>query len=112
MDHIKLIGQDDFSLDEIRIIQDIATKHFSKISRMIENPTLTLKMKKHGKVLGTIAKKVKYSFHLKVVASDILISATEADWNLARSLHGVFENATSEIQKKIKKENRSWIQSK
>lgn len=112
MDHIRLIGQQDFSLDEIRIIQDIATKHFSKISRMLENPTLTLKMKKHAKVLGGLAKKIKYSFHLRVFARDILISASEADWNLAKSLHGVFENAISEIEKKIKKENRPWIQSK
>ena len=112
MDGIRFIGQEDFSLDEMRIIQDISTKHFTKISRMLQNPTLTLKMKKHGKILGVIAKKVKYSFHLKVAAIDILISASGADWNLAKGLHNVFENAMSEIEHKIKKEKKSWISNK
>ena len=112
MDGIRFIGQEDFSLDEMRIIQDISTKHFTKISRMLQNPTLTLKMKKHGKILGLLAKKIKYSFHLKVVGTDILISASQADWNLSRGLHGVFENAISEIEHKIKKEKKSWISNK
>ena len=112
MDGLRFIGQEDFSLDEMRIINEISNKHFVKISRMIDNPILTIKMKKHGKILGIIAKKVKYSFHLKVVGTDILISASQADWNLARGLHGVFENAISEIEHKIKKEKRSWTSNK
>ncbi len=112
MDGIKFVGQEDFSLDEMRIINDICAKSFVKVSRMIDSPMLTLKMKKHGKVLGALAKKVNYSFHLKVAGSDILISASQADWNLAKSLHGVFENAISEIEHKIKKEKKQWVSSK
>jgi len=112
MDGIKFVGQEDFSLDEIRIINDICAKSFVKISRMVDNPALTLKMKKHGKILGIIAKKVKYSFHLKVAGNEILISASQSDWNLAKSLHGVFENAISEIEHKIKKEKNQWNSNK
>ncbi len=99
MEPIQIIGMDSIEDDlEKGTINKIANDYYDKVQRMLKNITsITLHVKAHSK--GGKAK--KWDMRVKVIAPTRIFEAQESDWDLARSLHRVFNNVEKVIQHKL-----------
>lgn len=100
MQPIQIIGIDEIEDEfEKATINKLANEYYGKIERGINNITsVTLHIKKHSKG----GKTKKWDMRVRVNAPTKIFEAQESDWDLARSLHKVFNNIERELQHKLK----------
>ena len=85
-------------------VNKLVNEYSGKIERLVNNPLIVIQFKKYDKA----GKKVKYSIHARVDAPSLLASAEAADWDLARTLHKVFNKVESELKHKFKIEGSKF----
>ena len=84
--------------EEKPTVNKLVDEYFSKIQREIKNASLIVQFKKYNKE----GRRAKYSIHARVDAPSIICSAEASDWDLARTLHKVFNKVQNEIKHKYK----------
>lgn len=100
---IEFVGIKQLDEFEREIVNKLANRYYDKIKRTIKNTTsIILALKVHSKG-GT---KKKYSFKVKVVAPTRIFEASSSDWDLARTLHEVFNALQNEIKHKLHTDNQ------
>ncbi len=87
--------------DELKksTINKLTNEYYWKIQRLLNNTlSLTIHIKQHSKG----GKREKSDIRVRVIAPTRIFEAQESDWDLARTLHKVFENIIKEIQHTFK----------
>ena len=100
MEKIEVKGIENLNEDEKRILNKLSTEYYEKIKRELKNEvSLKIRLKEYKK--DNEKKRRKYSINLIVAAPTRVIEASYADWELAKTLHVVFEKAINEIEKRF-----------
>ena len=98
MEKIEARGFEILNEEEKRTFDKLANGYYDKIKRELKNDVrLEIKLKEYKK--DNEKKRRKYSINLIVAAPTRVIEASYADWDLAKTLHVVFEKAINEIEK-------------
>ena len=100
MEPIQIIGIDEIDDEfEKATINKLANEYYEKIQRGIKEFTsVTLHIKKHSKG----GKTKKWDMRVRITAPSQILEAQESDWDLAKSLHKVFNNIERELQHKLR----------
>ncbi|MBU0536659.1 MAG: hypothetical protein KKE20_06855 [Nanoarchaeota archaeon] len=99
MEEIQFKGVSELSKEEKEIVNKLSTEYYAKIKRKLHNDTsLQLHIKAHSKG----GERKKYSAHLRVIAPTKTLESKEDDWDLARTLHKVYKNMETEVNKTFK----------
>lgn len=102
-ERIQFIGLNDLESPEQDIVNKLATKYHDKIKRTIKKPTsLVVHIKQYTKE----GKSHKYSIHVRAIAPTRIFESTVSDWDLAKSLHKVFEEIEHEIHHQLKTDSQ------
>lgn len=99
-------------------VSEIATRYHDKIKRMVKNDTrLVVHVKVHGAHKdgchgedGPADKKLKYSIHLKVVAPTHVFESEDADFDIRKATHLVFDHVLNQVEHKF--HNQEGVASK
>ena len=99
MDKIQFIGMDEIKDDlEKSTIDKITNEYYGKIQDALREFTgIVIHLKQHSK-----GGKKKWDIRIRVNAPSKMFEAQESDWDLARTLHKVFQNLEREIEHKMK----------
>lgn len=84
--------------EEVPTVERLCAEYEKKIARHVPNPQFILQFKKHNDT----GKKVKYSIHCRLEAPQILAPSEAHDWDLATTLHKVFQKIEKELEHKFK----------
>lgn len=106
-ENITILGLENFDSIEKHKIMDYAKKFDDKLLRDAKG-LLIVHAKKHTKG----GRRVKYSFHVRLEAPEILISVQDDDWILATALHKVFEKVSNQFHHKFKTEGSNILRRK
>ena len=94
MEQIQYIVVSELKKEEQAIINDLCTEYYPKIKRILQNDlTLKVRVKSYNK-----GGKSKYSIHCHAEAPTKEFESEKADWDLARTLHKVFNALMAEIE--------------
>lgn len=95
MEEIRFTGLKELDEKERGVVNKLSAEYHEKIKRAIKNITsLHILIKIHKKT----GNRKKYDVHVTVVAPTRAIESKAADWDLARTLHMVFNRIEKEIQ--------------
>lgn len=103
MERISYIGLKKLNAPEIEIVRSITSKEYSRILRSFKDANLIIEIKEHD-AAGKAGKAKKYSIHMKVESPNCILTAEQADWDIARALHKTFNNLKNEINHRYKDE--------
>ena len=98
MSKIQYIGLKDFTEQEQELIKSLAIEYADKLERDIREFTLVINLKRHN----LAGKRIKFSFHTRLDAPSFILTSKADDWDLARTLHKIFEKIENEIKHKFK----------
>ena len=99
MEPIQIIGIDEISDEDKGIVNKLANEYYGKIRRTLNNEvSVKLHIKQHSKT----GNKHKSDIRVKVVAPTKVFEAQESDWDLARTLHRVFNNIERQLEHRIR----------
>ena len=99
MEPIQIMGIDELEGDEREVINRLINEHYNKIKRSLNEITsITVHIKQHSKG----GKRKKSDVRVRVDAPSQIFEAQESDWDLARTLHKVFENIQREMEHKLR----------
>ena len=98
MSKIQYIGLKEFSEQEQELIKSLAIEYADKLERHIREFTLVINLKRHN----LAGKRIKFSFHTRLDAPSFILTSKADDWDLARTLHKIFEKIENEIKHKFK----------
>lgn len=99
MEPIQIIGIDEISEEERDIVNRLSNEYYSKISRSLKNDiSIKLHVKQHSKE----GKRHKSDIRVKLNAPTRVFEAQESDWDLARTIHRVFNNIERQIQHRFR----------
>ncbi|MBI4448016.1 hypothetical protein HY643_03470 [Candidatus Woesearchaeota archaeon] len=95
---ISYIGANSLDSFEIAKLQDHLGSFSKKVGRHFEEGELIVTVKKYKKSGNT----PKFSIHLRLQAPNVLVTSTNADWDLARTINKVCEELENCIKHKFK----------
>ncbi len=90
----------DLNAVETQEVKRLSEQMYEKIERDLYGSKLVVDVHKFEKA----GARAKYSIHFRVEHPSTLLTAEEADWELAKALHKTISNLTEEIRKISKKE--------
>ncbi len=90
----------DLNAAETQEVKHLTEVAYDKILRDFKHAKLIVDVHKFVKA----GARAKYSIHLRLEDPSILLTAEEADWELAKALHKTIQNLSEEVRKKSKKE--------
>lgn len=94
-DVLQFVGVNDLSIEEQVAVNEVSTKEFEKIERMLNN---RVSMVVHVKLYTKQGGKNKYSLHVRVIAPTGEIESCKShDWDLMRALRKSFEDIQNQI---------------
>lgn len=94
-DVLQFVGVNDLSIEEQVAVNDVSTKEFEKIERMLNN---RVSMVVHVKLYTKQGGKNKYALHVRVIAPTGEIESCKShDWDLMRALRKSFEDIQNQI---------------
>lgn len=96
-ENVKIINLDEFDLNERQILDKLSKEYGPKIIRSVKNGLIILHPKKHEK-----GGRARYSINLRIETPEVLFGSKATDWDLARTLHKVFNKAENEVKKRFK----------
>ncbi len=97
---IRYVRLEDLDSFEIAEVKRLSEKNYKKIVRHkeLKDAELLIDVKTHR----TSGKRKKYSVHLKINSPNIILSVSQADWDLPRSLQKAFNNLHNSLVEKFK----------
>jgi len=99
MEPIQIKGIDELNDEEKNLVNTLANEYYGKIQRELKNATsISLHVKQHSKT----GNRHKSDIRIKVIAPTKIFEAQESDWDLARTLHKVFNNIERQIEHRIR----------
>ena len=102
MERVELEGIENLDKDQKYQLNKIVNHYFDKIKRVIKNDmTLFVKIKQY-ETAGKKDKAKKSSIQVIVKTSVKNLEASSSDWDLNRTLHGVFKKILAEIEHKFR----------
>ncbi|MBI2565061.1 hypothetical protein HYV79_03685 [Candidatus Woesearchaeota archaeon] len=105
---IQFVGLKDLSAPQQVLVNSLATAHYDKLKRELNNLT---SMVIHIKYYKKEGEKQKYSLHVRCIApTKIFESCKSHDWDLARAMHKSFEDLRRQIEHSLHN-NTSWKKS-
>src|SRR3989344_2083732 len=90
----------DLNAVETQEVKRLSEQTFDKVQRDLFHCKLIVDVHKFEKA----GARAKYSIHYRLEHPSILLTAEEADWELAKALHKASANLSEEIRKISKKE--------
>jgi ribosome-associated translation inhibitor RaiA len=98
MEEIQIIGIDEIGDEDKDIVNKLANEYYEKLKRAIKNEiSVRIHIKEHSKA----GKRHKSDIRVQLIAPTRRFDAQESDWDLARTLHKVFENIERQLQHKL-----------
>lgn len=96
---LQFVGLNDLAIEEQIAVNDLATKEFEKVEKMLHNKiSMVVHIKEYTKEGG----KNKYALHVRVIAPTGEIESCKSnDWDLVRALRKSFEDIQNQIQHKF-----------
>jgi len=96
---LQFVGLNKLAIEEQMTVNQLATKEFEKVERMLHNiVSMIVHIKEYAKEGG----KNKYSLHVRVMAPTAIIESCKSqDWDLTRALRKSFEDIQNQIQHKF-----------
>ncbi len=95
---INFIGLKELGDDEQERVKDMTTKYYEKFIRTLKETTsFSVHVKEYKKEGGN----TKYSIHVRINVPGKILEVEKADWDLARTLHKVFDAMENEIDHHI-----------
>ena len=99
---IQFIGLNELEGPEQDRVNALATEHYEKIKRLLNNATsLVIHIKPYNKS----GHSSKYSIHVRALAPTKTFEADKTDWDLARAMHKVFKALEKEIEHEFHSED-------
>jgi len=99
MEQIQITGIDEISEQDKALVNKLSNEYYDKFKRALKNEiSIKLHIKQHSKT----GKKHKSDVRVQLSAPTRIFEAQESDWDLARTLHKVFNNLERELQHKLK----------
>ena len=99
MEPIQIKGIDELNDEEKNLVNTLANEYYGKIQRELKNATsISLHVKQHSKT----GNRHKSDIRVKVIAPTKIFEAQESDWDMARTLHKVFNNIERQIEHRIR----------
>ena len=92
----------DLNVVETQEVKRLSEQTFDKVQRDLFHCKLIVDVHKFEKA----GARAKYSVHYRLEHPSTLLTAEEADWELAKALHKVGDNLLEEVRKKEKKMRR------
>ena len=102
---IQFKGLNELEAPEQDKVQALATEYYDKVKRLINNETfLHIHIKQYKKNASSTA---KYSVHVRAESpTKAIFEAEKADWDLARTIHKVFDALITEINHHFHKQSK------
>jgi len=102
MVRVQIAGIDELKKEEEFQFNKIVNHYYDKVERAIKNDfTLNIKVK-HYQRPESNDKNRKVSIQVQVMTSTRKLDATADDWDLNKTLHGVFKNLLNEIEHRFR----------
>ena len=99
MEPIQIKGIDELNDEEKNLVNTLANEYYGKIQRELKIATsISLHVKQHSKT----GNRHKSDIRVKVIAPTKIFEAQESDWDMARTLHKVFNNIERQIEHRIR----------
>ena len=95
MEPIQIIGIKELDSEEVNVVNTLASHYREKLERDLKNITSVVV---HIKTSHHEGKRKKYTIKARVVAPTKIFEASDTDWDLARTLHMVFNDLQRQIQ--------------
>jgi ribosome-associated translation inhibitor RaiA len=92
----------DLNAAETQEVKRLSEQAYEKVQRDLFGSKLVVDVHKFEKA----GARAKYSIHFRVEHPSTLLTAEEADWELAKALHKTIANLTEEVRKKARKETK------
>lgn len=89
----------DLNAAETQEVKRLTEVAYEKVLRDFKQSKLIVDVHKFEKA----GARAKYSIHLRLEDPSILLTAEEADWELAKALHKTIANLEEEVRKKSKR---------
>ncbi|MBD3313585.1 hypothetical protein GF345_04025 [Candidatus Woesearchaeota archaeon] len=101
MEKIQYKGVNDLSEQEKDTVEKLSSEYYEKIIRELQNLT---SVELHVKTHDTDGKQKRFEIMAKVSAPTRIFEASYEDWDLARTLHKVFQKLENQIKKAFEKD--------
>lgn len=95
MEPIQIIGMNELDENELQIVNELSTQYREKLARDLKNITSLVV---HVKLSQKEGNKKKYTIKTRVIAPTKIFESSDSDWDLARTLHMVFNDLKRQIQ--------------
>ncbi len=89
----------DLNAVETQEVKRLSEQTFEKVQRDLFDCKLIVDIHKFEKA----GARAKYSIHYRIEHPSTLLTAEEADWELAKALHKAGDNLLEEVRKKVSK---------
>ena len=100
---IQFVGWKLLSFQEKAIADKLSTEYYGKIKRNLNNITsLIVHFKEHKLNENNKEKPRKYSIHIRAIAPTKIFEASSFDWDLARTLHKVYNELLHQTSRVMK----------
>ena len=95
MEPIQYIGMKDLEESEVEVLNRLAQEHHTKLQRELHNMTSLVI---HIKTSHKEGKRKQYNIMARAVAPTRIFESSETDWDIARTLHMIFNDLRRQIQ--------------
>jgi ribosome-associated translation inhibitor RaiA len=95
MEPIQVIGIKDLDDVEKDTVNQLANQYLEKLKRDLKNMTSIVV---HIKITNKEGNRKKYNIKTRAIAPTKIFESSDADWDLARTLHMVFNDLKRQIQ--------------
>lgn len=100
MEKIKIVGIEEVKNDEEKeVIGKLSSEYYEKIKRGLNND---FDLVVHLKTYNKGGKQKEWEIKAKIEGISSGFKATESDWDLARTLHKVFQDLQRQIERRFK----------
>ncbi len=100
MEQIQYKGVNELSPEEKRVVDKLSSEYYGKIQRELQNIT---SVELHVKTFDSEGRQKRYLIKAKVSAPTRIFEAEYEDWDIARTLHKVYNKLENQIRKRFKK---------
>ena len=97
MENIEIKGLENLDDKEKKIADKLFNEYYNKINRALKN----FKLKIHIKIYDKEGKSKKFSINIESFSSAGFFEGSFADWNLAKTIHNVFNKIETQIEHKL-----------